>query len=226
MSANKLRDLSSVTVERWQQWLTRGVLGMSGLGDEDQAKDAFEPYAGHIGRSREFTWIDELAKFILALDFGARRQLDEAVNAALKEVALQGLGKNWIAVLNLLDLLRSINAPHRSAGLVALAQVLTTNVPAIESGIRSRLASAALLAASEAEGRDRLGVRPAAVMLAQALLGTNEGRALREQILTRLVRMGIEPDELVRLGIANDVPQIQRELDLRQRFTVGHETYA
>lgn len=223
MSEREPVDLSRVTVSEWQNWLVQGILGMSGLGGHSTVEHAFEPYAGFIGRSRELIWVDELAKFVLALEPEQRRNFDLAADAAFTALASSALKTHWICVLNLIDLLRSVNAPRRSEGLAALAEALDVDT-FLESGVRSRLAAAGLLAAAEAEGRDRLRVRPAAMKLAESLLKTKEGQKMAaSQIRKHLIRIGVDTRDLMSLGIAGDSAQTHREVTLRHRLTIGIE---
>ena len=212
---------TNVTADQWRDWLRNGVLRMCGL--LDGADRAFEPWAGHIGRAREFSWVDELARFAIALDSTARFRFDRGLDEALVGIAGSGLSQGWIAVLNVLDLMRSIGAQERCRGLTALADALAQNSPSLEIGLRRQLAAAGLLTASEAEGKDRIQVRIVAVRLAAHVLATNSDAApsFRENVRRRLSRIGVPLADLGRLGLLPDDAQVVHHDDYVSRYKYG-----
>jgi hypothetical protein len=142
---------------------------------------------------------------------------------ALTWLATDGLAQDWLAVLHLLDLIRSANVARRARSLGTLAEHLVANRPPIEPGVRRTLGSAAFLAAVETEGSDRALVRPLAVALARELLasGASSDLALCENIRDHLTRLGVETGDIEALGLRPQSTQASQRAHLRNRFNHG-----
>lgn len=201
MTSGRNERLADVSAEALQAWLTDGILSMSGLGDD--ASEAFEPYAGHIGCSREFAWIDELITFALGLDSESRHAFDRAAVAALQALAQGDVARLWPAVFQLLDLIRHIRARGPGPALATLLANLSDGAKGLDTGARKQLLAAVLLTACETEGQDRLEARETALNAARQLV---EGEAALEprataKLLRRLSPFEFSASELASVGV-------------------------
>lgn len=224
MSSKEPQLLANATAEQAREWLMHGILGMSGL--YDGGKHAFEPYAGHIGRAREFTWLDELSKFALNLENPAKARFDQALNETLQVLSREDLSTNWVALLHLLDLMRSTNTQHRFKGLECLAARLDQHDNGTDAELSRRIAATAFLAATDAEGGDRLLVRSVAVKLARLVLALNtrDDTPLRDGIHTRLQRVRVPNTEIEALGLSKHDSQPFNRTELQDLFTGSHNS--
>lgn len=201
MTSGRNERLADVSAEALQAWLTDGILSMSGLADI--ASEAFEPYAGHIGYSREFAWIDELITFALGLDSESRHAFDRAAISALQALAQGDIAGRWPAVFHLLDLIRHIRARGQGPALAALVACLSDKASALDPGARKQLLAAVLLTACETEGNDRLEARETALNAARQLVEGETALKPRAaaKLLRRLLPFAFSAGELASIGL-------------------------